>query len=312
MQLSIATYHYVRNTEETAFPRICALDVAEFRDQVKYIKSRHTIVSADEVIATVIDPARPLPERPALLTFDDGYMDHFDNVLPILQKENVSGAFFPPAGAVLERRVLDVNKIHFVLAKTDDILGLVGTLKSLVNDFRSQYNLDSNQAYWDNWAKPNRWDIAEVIFIKRMLQTGLPPKVRAEITDLLFKQIVSNDEADFSEHLYMSTHHLEKLLDSGMYIGNHGYEHDWLNNLTQCNQELDVDKALSFMTDLGVDTNNWMMCYPYGGYNEELLEILRNKKCAVGLSVQSGIADLKNDNPLILPRIDANDVLRNF
>jgi len=312
VQLSIATYHYVRNTEDSAFPRINALDVNAFRDQVAYVKSRHTIVSSDDVIAAVTNPERPLPERPALLTFDDGYLDHFDNVLPILQKEKVSGSFFPSAGAILERRILDVNKIHFVLAKTDDIHALVETLKGFINDFRLQYDLDLNETYWDTWAKPNKWDPAEVIFVKRMLQTVLPPKVRAEITGLLFQKFVSNDEADFADQLYMSTQHLEKLLDAGMCIGNHGYEHDWLNNLNPQDQETDIDKALRFMQDLGLDTENWMMCYPYGGYNELLLETLRNKKCAVGLSVRAGIADLKKDDPLILPRIDANDVMVEF
>lgn len=36
----------------------------------------------------------PLPERPVILTFDDGYRDAYQNVLPILQKYGFVGTFF--------------------------------------------------------------------------------------------------------------------------------------------------------------------------------------------------------------------------
>jgi peptidoglycan/xylan/chitin deacetylase (PgdA/CDA1 family) len=36
----------------------------------------------------------PLPERPVVLTFDDGYRDAFENAFPILQKYGFVGTFF--------------------------------------------------------------------------------------------------------------------------------------------------------------------------------------------------------------------------
>jgi hypothetical protein len=66
------------------------------------------------------DPARTLPERALLLTFDDGYADHYQTVFPLLDRLGLQGSFFPPARAILERRVLDVNKIHFLLAGVAD------------------------------------------------------------------------------------------------------------------------------------------------------------------------------------------------
>lgn len=311
MQLTIATYHYVRDTQETAFPRINALSIDAFREQLGYISKHHTIVSANDVIATVLDPQRPLPPHPALLTFDDGYLDHFDFVFPILQEAGVSGAFFQPTRTVTEKRVLDVNKIHFILASTQDIGALVKSLNDIISEFRPQYDLASANYYWDKWAKPGRWDPLEIIYIKRMLQKGLPCDVRSQITDLLFRKMVTNDEADFADHLYMSSGHLTKLIDGGMYVGNHSYAHNWLNSLTPEEQEEDIDRSLDFLKGLGVVTENWMMCYPYGGYDDALLRMLREKKCAVGLTVKSGIADLDVDDPLALPRIDTNDFPKN-
>jgi len=307
MQLTIATYHYVRNSQETAFPRINALAVDAFRGQLAYLIRHYTLVSADDVIASVVDPERPLPAQAALLTFDDGYRDHFEFVAPILREFGISGAFFPPAQCITDKCVLDVNKIHFILASTRNVKHLVQTLNDMIEAFRAPYDLPPIEDYWAEWAKPGRWDPAETIYVKRMLQKGLPLAVRTEITAELFRNIVTNDEADFADQLYMSTEQLTSLLDMGMHIGNHGYAHSWLNSLKPQDQEQDIDHALDFLGHLGVDLKNWMMCYPYGGYNDTLLHILRQRKCAVGLAITPGIANLKVDDPLTLPRIDTND-----
>ncbi|MFN8373163.1 MAG: polysaccharide deacetylase family protein [Anaerolineae bacterium] len=37
---------------------------------------------------------KPLPERPLLITFDDGYLDNYQNAYPILKKRRVSAVIF--------------------------------------------------------------------------------------------------------------------------------------------------------------------------------------------------------------------------
>jgi hypothetical protein len=48
--------------------------------------------------------------------------------------------------------------------------------------------------------------------------------------------------------------------------------------------------------------------YPYGGFNDSLLEVLRARDCRLGFSVEPRIADLAIDDRLTLPRIDTNDL----
>ncbi len=49
------------------------------------------------------------------------------------------------------------------------------------------------------------------------------------------------------------------------------------------------------------------MAYPYGSYNEDTLKVLSKKNCAVGVTTEFGLADLKAFNGLTLPRFDTND-----
>ena len=52
------------------------------------------------------------------MTFDDGYLDHFVNVFPVLFDEKLQGSFYPPLAPVRERKLLDVNRVHFILASS--------------------------------------------------------------------------------------------------------------------------------------------------------------------------------------------------
>jgi peptidoglycan/xylan/chitin deacetylase (PgdA/CDA1 family) len=305
--LTIVMYHYVRDLGHSRYPAINGLPTEEFEAQVKYLKKHHHVISGPELMAAVVEGA-PLPPRPLLLTFDDGYLDHFTDVFPILDRERLPGCFFPPAKCVLEHRVLDVNKIHFVLATTPEKRPLVEFIASQLEANRARYDLLTFAQYWEKLGKPGRFDPAEVVFCKRMLQRELPFELRQAMIDELFRRYVTTDEASFSRELYMSPDQLGVLHRHGMYVGSHGYDHFWLNTLTTTQQEHEIDQSLAFLQSVGTDIRRWIMCYPYGGYNESLLSVLRSRRCAVGLTTEVGLATLGTHDPLTLPRLDTNDL----
>jgi peptidoglycan/xylan/chitin deacetylase (PgdA/CDA1 family) len=249
-----------------------------------------------------------LPQRPVLLTFDDGYLDHFTNVFPLLDEMGVQGSFFPPARAVMDHKVLDVNKIHFILASVEDKRRIIDAIFSMMDEARGGYDLETNEVFFRKLAQPNRFDPGEVIFIKRALQRDLPERLRKTILERLFIEFVTRDEPSFAMELYLSPDQLKCMRRNGMYVGSHGYDHVWLDTLEAKEQEKEVEKSLDFLKTVGCEIGQWAMCYPYGGYNDSLLEILRRKGCKVGLTTRVGVADLSNESPLLLSRIDTNDL----
>ena len=114
--VTIVMYHYVRDLEHSRFPAIKGLSVERFCRQLDYIQTRYTPIAVEDLISALSPAKKDLPKNAILLTFDDGYSDHFANVFPLLDARGIQGCFFPPAQAVLEHKVLDVNKIQFVLA----------------------------------------------------------------------------------------------------------------------------------------------------------------------------------------------------
>jgi len=251
-----------------------------------------------------------LPKRAVLLTFDDGYADHFTNVFPLLNESGISGSFFPPVKAVIRSQVLDVNKIHFILASVNDKQKLAEEIFLLLDEYRQKHSLKDNRYYFKKLAIKDCLDPKEVVFIKGMLQKELPKDLRNKITGRLFNKYVTKDEKGFCNELYLNAAQLKCMKKNGMHIGNHAFSHSWLNDMDEDSQEEEIALSLNFLHDaIGCNIKEWVMCYPYGGYDDSLLRVIKNKGCIAGLTAEPRIADLSSDNPLTLPRLDTNDLL---
>ena len=310
--ITIVMYHYVRPIKNSSHPFIKGLELDGFRRQLDYLGKRFNIIKADTLIDHVKNQSA-LPMDPCLLTFDDGYKDHYLYVLPELKKRGLFGCFFPPVKPVKEREILDVNKIHFILSEQPNIQILLDDLKTFLTQLQCSSDLNANgldafEAYWREHATPGRYDSKEIIFIKRMLQHVLPSETRRRISNILFQRYVSQDPEDFASQLYMSVDEVKELVRSGMYVGSHGYQHIWLDKETRASQSREIDLSLEFLTEIGTPTKDWIMCYPYGGYNADTLDLLRTRSCCLGLTTTPGLAELRENALLELSRFDTNDI----
>jgi peptidoglycan/xylan/chitin deacetylase (PgdA/CDA1 family) len=306
--VTIVMYHYVRDLKRSRFPAIKGLSVERFLRQLDYIQTNYTPIKVEDLLESLERRGEDLPPNPILLTFDDGYSDHFANAFPHMDARGIQGCFFPSAKAILEHTVLDVNKIQFVLATVADAKALLDEVFSSLEEFRSEHMLKTREGYLLTVEGEHRYDSRDVTVLKRLLQRELPEPVRKEIVRRLFAEHVTTDEAAFACELYMSVDQINCLRRHGMHIGSHGYAHLWLNHLSPEAQVVEVDRSLDFLQKLGSEKEDWTMCYPYGGFNDSLLQLLRVRECRLGFTVEARVADLDLDDRLTLPRVDTNDL----
>jgi len=307
-RLTVVMYHFIRDLRNSKFPAIKGLTIEEFTGQLDYVQTHYKVIGWSDLADALSTPGTRLPPRALLLTFDDGYRDHYENVLPELVDRGLTACFYPPAKAITNQQVLDVNKIHFILASAPDKSPVVSSLFALIDGARSEFRLESEDYYRHKLAHPNRFDTAEVILIKRMLQRELPGELRGRIVDALFRRYVTSDESAFSKELYMDAEELRAMREAGMHLGSHGYDHLWLDSLPPPDQEAQVDLSLRFLRTLGVAGDDWTIGYPYGAYDASLLGILRDKGCQAGFTTEVRLAKIGEDDRLTLPRLDTNDL----
>lgn len=308
--LTIVMYHYVRDLANSRYPSIKGLDFSLFVEQIKYLQKNYSFIRMEDLVEHLYDQ-KPLPNNPVLLTFDDAYIDHYLNVFPVLDSLKIQGSFFAPVKAITKQQVLDVNKVHFILASASEDF-IIDEIKNLLADIKNESGILSFGEYFANLAVPSRFDTKKVIFIKRLLQNALPEKYRNTIVNILFKRIVGVEESKFSRELYMNEWHYKTMLKHGMHIGGHGYDHYWMEKLSPEEQNKEVSKTLGFLNYLGINNSYYTYCYPYGSYNEETVSILKSRgfKCAFTTEVNTIALD-KVMNPFTLPRLDTNDLPKN-
>lgn len=304
-ELYISMYHYTRDLKHSRYPEIKGLDVNLFREQIAFMKSNFNIVTMEQVLEA-ISTKEKLPEKALLLTFDDGYADNYNVAMPILEEYGVQGSFFIPGKTFTTHQLLDVNKIHYVLASAN-IYNLIEDLKKEMDYYRGQeFQYAPTEELFAKYAVASRFDIKETVFVKQMLQTVLPEKLRNIISSKLFAKYVGVTEEQLSYELYMSEEQIRTMKRHGMFIGIHGYDHYWLGNLPVEQMENDISLALDALDEF-VDRKQWVMNYPYGNYNKDVLAYISKKGACLGLTTEVRLADIDKDNPLELPRLDCND-----
>lgn len=307
--LTVVMYHYVRDLKNSRYPGIRGCDIKDFREQIRFFKKYYNFIKISDIVEAY-DNNYSLPPHSILLTFDDAYSDHFNYVFPVLMQEKIQGAFYPPVKAVEEHIVLDVNKIHFILAATPPhkLVSLINEVKKKLDKYRNEFNLNTFDYYYKKLAIANRFDSRDVIFLKRLLQVELDINLRKRITSELFEQIIGVDEDVFSRELYMSVDQIKCMASCGMHIGSHGYEHFWLSSLSKIEQEKEIQKSVSFIKRIGGNPNLWTICYPYGDYNNDTISLLKKYQCKIGFCTALGISSITQDDAIFkLPRLDVND-----
>ncbi len=298
-------YHYVREIKNSTHPNIKGLEVTAFRNQLDYLIKNYNIISADQ-LSHSLNTQDALPNNPCLLSFDDGYADHYEYAFPMLMDRGLTGAFYPSAITSTENVVLDINKVHYLMDQVPDIHILVSETVKILDTLRQEHEIESTESLYAKYAKANRFDNKDVIFFKRLLQLGLPEEHRKSILQNLIDRFMPISELELSKELYATQNQLKEMHEHGMHIGSHCYDHYWLNTLSETDQEVQIIKSLDFLSNIG-SQNNWSIAYPSGGYNDHTLKILKNMGCQFGLTTFPEIYDLNSKKRFEISRLDTND-----
>ncbi len=312
-ELTIVMYHYVRDVAHSRFPELKALDFSRFRAQLDHIERRYRPVAAGDV-AAALQGGPPLPEDACLLTFDDGYLDHYTFAFPELFRRGLPGAFYPPVLATRRTGVMEVNKIQIILAQNG--YANAARLPELVRAaFREAVpdpaaaGVDDFETLYAAHARPSRFDCAEVMFVKAMLQYALPPQIRTRMINALFSSVVGVDEEMLAQELYLSEDMLRVMAGNGMHIGSHGDRHRWIDRLEPAGQAQEIDASLDMLRRVyGTPDFVWSMCYPFGGTNDSVQRICAERGCAFAVTTVPEVARPCPENRLFLPRLDTNDL----
>jgi peptidoglycan/xylan/chitin deacetylase (PgdA/CDA1 family) len=259
-------YHDIRDNKnpnfENRYNLKSFLNIDLFKNHLKYLKKNFNIIDSNEIQNAITSR-----HNHALLTFDDGLLDHY-HIGEILSDMKINGTFFIPTQSVKDRVVMRSHKIQFILSCSDE--------KNLTKKIIGL----TNQNLWGEYSVSkwkNNWWSPEMVFVTNILRYIDD----GTITEQLFSEIVSNDEVGFCNELYLNEPQIKALVAAGHKIGGHGFTSHILPELP-C-QESDIKKSLDYISKFTTDPT--LFSYPNGKYDQETLKILRKYNCKFSYTV---------------------------
>lgn len=295
-------YHYVRY-DNPELPYFRHLHVDDFVKQLEYFGNEYGFVSKEALQNSMVSQE---PIKGVILTFDDGFKDHFRYVLPELIKRNLWGIFFIPTSPFLTKKLIDVHRIHMLIGKyggstiADAMQGIIneGILShEHVKEFHSEtYTRQNNEASTN--------------YVKRCLNYFVDYQYRENVIDKLMSIFYPN-ECDIIAEFYMTESELKKMNNTGMVIGSHTVNHPVMSKLSSNDQEKEIIESFGILESITGRTAIKTFCYPYGGFHtftSQTEELLSTNGCHFSFNVES--RDINREDIMnrrqALPRYDCN------
>lgn len=295
----IVSYHYVHDSGAAGLPKLHSLGVRDFGAQLDLLGSAATLLDYQQ-FSDLADGRFHPQGQSALLTFDDGLLDHRANVLPALRARGLHGIFFvSPPGDL--SHVLNVQKVQLLLA------ALGGTqLAHEVEGLASHLGLSLDAPVP---AVLYRYDDETSRHVKRLLNYQLPYEVADDVLRTLFARHIG-DERELAPRLYMGEAMIRELSAAGMTIGFHTRRHRILSRLDAAQQRQEIAGGVEWIRGL-TGQNTVPFCYPHGhaqSYNADTLAVVGDCGYAMAFTAVRAMARPATDPRLELPRYDTCDV----
>ncbi len=92
----VLMYHHVMDpaSDANAIQRDLSVSPANFEAQLQYLIERGYQAITLKDLIMYLQLGQPLPPKPVVLTFDDGFKDQYTNAYPLLERHDYVGTFF--------------------------------------------------------------------------------------------------------------------------------------------------------------------------------------------------------------------------
>jgi hypothetical protein len=216
-----------------------------------------------------------------------------------LRERGWSAICFVPTMPLADGVVLDVHKLHMIRAQLPD----AALTTNLAQEFGGAFTAVGGEAMRVQY----RFDNEEAARIKYFINFVLPPDARQGWLSATFERLFGS-ERDFATTFYMDRDDIRLLAKLGM-LGTHGHGHLPYAGMTPDDACDDMIRSLDILDGIAGRKVSGIS-YPYGtpsAINETTGEHAASLGLAYGFTMSGGL-NTAVDSPLMLKRIDTNDV----
>ncbi len=290
--LLVLNYHRIRAPGQMSSEfddGVFDADFDTFRRQMEWLKSATEIVGETDLLELQAVRATRRGRLHTLVTFDDGYIDCFTLVKPVLDDLGIRGIFFIPI-EILESRCLgwwDLAAYVLKKCRLGSIrlegreLPLGVSLPLTLRHVLSQFKLEKAERTEDLLAR-----------LSSACDVPLPDKDRQSIELMDWDQVC-------------------KLREAGHAIGSHAWSHRALATLPPAEQAREIrESKRELQAIVGAEVRSF--AYPVGGplhYDAHSVECVREAGYSQAFTFNTGLCGLPISDRFQIPRESAKSLL---
>ena len=263
------------------------VDKERFDNQMKYLKNNYNVISLEEFVKTFKEK-RKFKKNTVVITFDDGYLNNYINVFPILKKYRLPSTMFVITGLIGTNKLAWWDEIKFAILKTDK--------NKYTFEFKGRtINLDLS----------NEQKRLEEFIVIHKLVSKYNFKLRQEATkkinrDLKSKKLEGNPE----NYRFMNWDQIMELSNNNIEIGAHSITHPYLSNIPKREMIKEIKDCKIFIEEK-IQKPVKSFCYPSGDTTKDISNLVKNIGYTSAYTTKMG--QITNDsNPYALERIGIN------
>jgi peptidoglycan/xylan/chitin deacetylase (PgdA/CDA1 family) len=280
-QIAILMYHRVSPPAKDLYLQSLAPEI--FDKQIEYLKKEFKILSLEE-FARTCRSSDPLPEKTAVITFDDGYKDNYTYAYPILQKYDVPATIFLTTGYIETGKLLWWDLVGYICRHSQ-----VNTLR-LDDDGLTEFKIKT-----DSDRTKTKFRITEKLRRKSESQKWS-----------IIQQLVNQSELPSlitpGKNLILSWSEIQEMAKGKITFGAHTVNHPILTSesLELAKREITQSKRA---IEERLKTEITTFSYPDGCYNNEIIDIVRKSGFICATAVSPFRLVTKKDDLYCLNRI---------
>jgi len=269
--LTVLNYHRIADPDgQDAFfkPNISATP-AMFDLQLEYLEKNFNIISVNDLISW-LDGEKDLPERAALITFDDGYQDNYIHAYPALSRRWLPAVIFLATGYIENNKPFYWDLLAYAMSKTrKDHLSL---------RFGGTFQWETDEERDGN--------IHPLVEALKYLTDDQKLQAVDEVISLLDVPIPNN----LFDELFLTWDQVREMAKDGIEMGGHSVNHPILTRVppkVAANEIVGCKKKIEEATGRHITS----FAYPngqQGDYNKKLMAFIKKTGYEVAFSLRSG------------------------
>jgi len=219
-----------------------AISIPDFKESIRFFKKKYDIISLDDVFEIVRENGSL--KKKLVVTFDDGFIENYTTIAPILIDENIRATFFIISNCIDNKDLMWRNKLLIIdKYKNNQLFETIESISKVYNLPMIKKNENLLSWSYNSWLMVNKEEIVNKLWNSSM-QFG--------INEYLEKH-----------KPYCTSNQIIELFNNGFTIGSHSMSHPLFNklSLSEIYEEISVSAE-----KIGKIINNQVnyFSYPFG------------------------------------------------